>query len=112
MKRKNLVWAKRTRVGRMFCRLLGDRIGAVAMEYVVIALLVAAAVVAVVMLFGNTISGMFSDSITAISGNPEKAAESRTDRATKIEGQIKTAEQTGKTIQTGQSADGESGEGD
>ncbi|MBQ6470836.1 MAG: Flp family type IVb pilin [Victivallales bacterium] len=59
--------AKRTRLGRFLCALLGDQRGAVAMEYVVIALLVAAAVVGVVMVFGSRIANMFTQSTQALS---------------------------------------------
>ena len=58
--------AKRTRLGRTLCRLFGDECGAVAMEYVIIALLVAAAVVGVVMVFGSRIANMFKQSTEAL----------------------------------------------
>ena len=59
--------AKRTRLGRILCAVLGDERGAVAMEYVVIALLVAAAVVGVVMVFGSRIANMFTQSTKSLS---------------------------------------------
>ena len=59
--------AKRTRFGRFLCAILGDQRGAVAMEYVVIALLVAAAVVGVVMVFGSRIANMFTQSTKVLS---------------------------------------------
>ena len=59
--------AKRTRLGRCLCRLLGDERGAVAMEYVVIALLVAAAVVGIVIVFGSRIASMFGGATKALS---------------------------------------------
>jgi len=58
--------AKRTAVGRFLCRVMGDENGAVAMEYVIIALLVAAAVVGVVMVFGSRIAKMFYHSTAAL----------------------------------------------
>jgi Flp pilus assembly pilin Flp len=51
--------AKNSLCGRVVRRLLGEEKGAVAMEYIVIALLVAAAVVALVMVFGGNIRNMF-----------------------------------------------------
>ena len=51
--------AKKSLCGRMLRRLLGEEKGAVAMEYVVIALLVAAAVVGLVMVFGGNLRNMF-----------------------------------------------------
>jgi Flp pilus assembly pilin Flp len=53
--------AKNTLCGRVLRRLLGEENGAVAMEYIVIALLVAAAVVALVGVFGGRIATMFHD---------------------------------------------------
>lgn len=44
---------------RMLRRLLGDRTGGVMMEYVILAVLIAAAVVVAVAMFGKTIVGMF-----------------------------------------------------
>ena len=58
MKKLQLRRAKKTLCGRMLCRLMGDECGAVAMEYIVIALLVAAAVVGLVMVFGGNLRNM------------------------------------------------------
>ena len=52
-------WFRSTRLGRGFARIVGDVKGAVAMEYIVIALLIGAAVVALVMVFGGNIRNMF-----------------------------------------------------
>ncbi len=51
--------AKRTVLGRLLCRLAGDKTGAVMMEYVILAVLIAAAAVVAVAMFGRTIVGMF-----------------------------------------------------
>ena len=51
--------AKRSRLGRLLCRLCGDETGGVMMEYVILAVLIAAAVVVAVAMFGKTIVGMF-----------------------------------------------------
>lgn len=67
-KQKKLAWVKRSLMGRVLCRILGDNAGAVAMEYVVIALLVAAAVVGLVMVFGGTIADMFATTTTTLTG--------------------------------------------
>lgn len=61
--------AKSTRFGRMLCRLFGDERGAVMMEYVVLGVLVVAAVVAIVKLFGGTISDQFKVMIKALTGD-------------------------------------------
>ena len=59
MKKIKLNWAKKTLCGRVLSRILGEEKGAVAMEYIVIALLVAAAVVGLVMVFGGNLRNMF-----------------------------------------------------
>ena len=53
-------WLKNTRLGCGLARFLGDVRGAVAMEYIVIALLIGAAVVALVMVFGGNVRNMFA----------------------------------------------------
>jgi Flp pilus assembly pilin Flp len=53
-------WVKNSRLGRGLVRLMGEDKGAVAMEYIVIALLIGAAVVALVMVFGGNIRNMFA----------------------------------------------------
>ena len=50
---------KNSRFGRFITRVLGEEKGAVAMEYVILAVLVAAAIVVAVAVFGKTIVGMF-----------------------------------------------------
>ena len=103
--------AKRTKFGRFLCRILGDQCGAVAMEYVVIALLVAAAVVGVVMVFGSRIAKMFSQSTQALatteSGMAGLAGEVSSSRETDI-GRVKDMEAQGNTIR-GSDAGGEGG---
>lgn len=46
---------KRTLAGRLVCRLFGDQTGAVLMEYVVLGVLLVAAVVGAVVMFGDEI---------------------------------------------------------
>ena len=62
--------AKNSLCGRTLRRLLGEEKGAVAMEYIVIALLVAAAVVGLVMVFGGNLRNMFDKQIPAKSPSP------------------------------------------
>ena len=50
---------KNSRFGRLLRRVLGEEKGAVAMEYVILAVLIAAAIVVAVAVFGKTIVGMF-----------------------------------------------------
>ena len=73
-KASKIARAKRTRLGRILCRLAGDEAGAVMMEYVVLALLVCAAVVGIVMVFGDSISGMFKATTQTLQGNGGGAA--------------------------------------
>ena len=49
----------RSRTKKLLCRLAGDRAGGVMMEYVILAVLIAAAVVVAVAMFGKTLVGMF-----------------------------------------------------
>ena len=82
---KKQVWlerAKRNAFGRILCRVLGDDKGAVAMEYVVIALLVAAAVVGLVMVFGKNIAQMFGATTKSLGGEAgvNAAVEQRQDQ--------------------------------
>lgn len=51
-------WNK-SRVKEALCRLMGDKAGGVMMEYVILAVLIAAAVVVAVAMFGKTLVGMF-----------------------------------------------------
>ena len=59
MKKNKLSWAKKSLCGRMLKRILNEEQGVAAMEYIVIALLVAAAVVGLVMVFGGNLRNMF-----------------------------------------------------
>lgn len=86
-----IVRAKRTRFGRMLCRLAGDNAGAVMMEYVVLALLICAAVVGVVMIFGDQIAGMFQTASKAAAGDTSGAADHRKEEKTRIHGDGKDA---------------------
>lgn len=67
--------AKRTALGRFLCRLAGDNAGAVMMEYVVLGVMVVAAVVAIVMLFGQQIRVSFDKMLKSLRGEPAAASE-------------------------------------
>lgn len=67
--------AKRTALGRFLCRLAGDNAGAVMMEYVVLGVMVVAAVVAIVMLFGQQIRVSFDKMIKSMRGEPDAASQ-------------------------------------
>lgn len=67
--------AKSTLFGRLICRLVGEERGAVMMEYVVIGVLVVAAAVAMVQLFGGGIRTQFNAMIEALFGRKEKVSD-------------------------------------
>ena len=68
--------AKKSLCGRTLRRLLGEEKGAVAMEYIVIALLVAAAVVGLVMVFGGNLRNMFDKTNQTLNQSTVKGVES------------------------------------
>ncbi len=69
--------AKRTALGRVLCRLFGDRAGGVMLEYVMLAVLIAAAVAALVWWLGRTIGGGIKTSGDAVF-NPTTAGNTYT----------------------------------
>ena len=78
MKRMRIVErARKSLVGRAICRLLGEERGAVMMEYVIVAVLIAAAAVAAVSYFGKDIVAMFNVAGDAASGNSSGASKAR-----------------------------------
>ena len=91
-KRVRRVDAKRTALGRFLCRLLGDEAGQTIMEYVVLGVMVVAAAVAIVMLFGQQIRASWDKMIKALRGEP--AAASQVQNVTEED----TARGTGATI--------------
>ncbi len=74
-KKISLARAKRTALGRFLCRLFGDNAGQTLMEYVVLGVLVVAAAVAIVVLFGEQIRNAFNAMIEAIKGHPTPQAQ-------------------------------------
>ena len=80
----NIARAKKYWLGRVLCRLAGDEKGAVMMEYVIVAVLIAAACVVAVAMFGKTIVGMFD---VAAKGATGDAAGAKTDIETVKSGQ-------------------------
>ena len=69
--------AKATLAGRILCRLLGEETGAVLMEYVVLGVLLVAAVVGAVVYFGKGITGSFHIMTDAMT-DPGQAQTTRT----------------------------------
>lgn len=67
--------AKRTRFGRLCCRLMGDKAGGVLMDYVLLGLGVTVAVALFVFAFGGAIGNAFEKFIDIITGRGKKAQE-------------------------------------
>ena len=61
-------WKKKA-AGKILFRLLGEEKGAVMMEYVIVAVLIAAACVVAVAMFGKTIVGMFDVAAKGATGD-------------------------------------------
>ncbi len=91
--------AKSTLFGRFLCRLLGDQTGAVLMEYVVLGVLLVAAVVAAVMMFGGSIKDAFATMARAIWGQPKAVQTSSTTGQSTTETGITTADSHLKAVQ-------------
>lgn len=101
--------AKKSLCGRVLRRLLGEESGAVAMEYIVIALLVAAAVVALVMVFGGNLRNMFDKTNqtmnqTTVAGVKEVGEANRAEQE-KLAAQNDTAVEAGNKLGGDFSAD-------
>ena len=94
--------AKNSLCGRTLRRLLGEETGAVAMEYIVIALLVAAAVVGLVMVFGGNLRNMLDKTNqtmvqTNVSG-VEKVGQANRDEQAALQDQNDTAVTAGNKL--------------
>lgn len=90
-KKIRLARAKRTAFGRFLCRLFGDNAGQAMMEYVVLGVLVIAAVVALVVLFGENIGDNFKIMIYTLTGNQAKIAEIKSKQNEKNATQVDAA---------------------
>ena len=73
---------KASRLGRVVIRLLGEERGAVMMEYVILAVLIAAAAVVAVAMFGKTIVGMFDTAGKGATGDHSGAKQALEDTRT------------------------------
>ena len=76
MKKTRLQRWKKTWLGRALCRVAGEEKGAVMMEYVIVAVLIAGACVVAVAMFGKTIVGMFDTAAKGTTGDHSGAKES------------------------------------
>ncbi len=105
--------AKKSLCGRTLRRLLGEENGAVAMEYIVIALLVAAAVVGLVMVFGGNIRNMFDKTNQTMTQSTvagvAAVGQANRDEQAKLDAQNDTAVEAGNKLGGDFSADRQKG---
>ena len=66
-----------SRLGRLVRRIAGEETGAVMMEYVILAVLIAAAAVVAIAYFGKTVTSEANVASTAMTGKGNKAAETQ-----------------------------------
>lgn len=92
--------AKRTAMGRFLCRLAGDNAGAVMMEYVVLGVLVVAAVVGLVVAFGDTIGNGIKTMITTIT-HPDDVPTKVNEMRSSSDSQVSKGDGTLETVQHG-----------
>ena len=69
MKRSKFMGRRNSHLSKVLVRLLGEEKGAVMMEYVIVAVLIAAACVVAVAMFGKTIVGMFDTAAKGATGD-------------------------------------------
>ena len=81
MNRKML---KNTKFGRVLCRLVGEETGATMMEYVILAVMIAAAVTAAAIYFGNSAKNQMEVAGDAMVGDT-KTAENRAEDSRKMQ---------------------------
>ena len=97
---------KNSRMGRFLRRLLGEEKGAVAMEYIVIALLVGAAVVGLVIAFSGGLQNMWGGVTDATNAKnvseTDAAAKAVNEGRGKVKAQNKAAKDVAKAIADGE----------
>lgn len=90
--KKTKINPKVTRLGRILARLFGEEHGAVMMEYVVLAVLLVAGVVAIVIAFGGAIAKQFRGAGEAVQGRTETAKSTLDSARGEFDGDAKTAQ--------------------
>ena len=98
--------AKKTFVGKIVCRMMGEERGAVMMEYVIVAVLIAAAVAVGAWLFGAQIMGMFGVAGDSTLGRHDKAVENQEALRNAKPGQNQQAVDAAKKFQEASDAEG------
>lgn len=95
--------AKRTMFGRLLCRLFGDQNGQAMMEYVVIGVLIVAAAVAMVALFGKEIRHKFLVMIHAEDNDQEEVQKVDEERRGDRPGEVEDAKKYGDDVSNSKS---------
>lgn len=97
----NIKSLKATRAGRVMVRFLGEEKGAVLMEYVVLGVLLVAAVVAAVIVFGNRTRDSFGVMTRAEEGDTPGAAAAEAAAQARSTAGTAAAEANGQAINKG-----------
>ncbi|MBQ9366904.1 MAG: hypothetical protein IJT83_03915 [Victivallales bacterium] len=100
--KRNTMKFRNTRLVRTLKRLLGEEKGAVAMEYIVIALLIGAAVVGIVMVIGGHLSNKGNAINTTLGGTTveeiKEGAEKYQTQNTKLKEKAETAQEAANKL--------------
>ena len=102
-KKIRLARAKRTAFGRFLCRLFGDEIGQGLMEWVVLAVLLVAAAVGTVVLFGRYMRAEWYTAMLAMMGKTTSAQENQNTLEKSAGSDMKAVNDQGNDIDGGQS---------
>ena len=92
---------KSTKVGRAVCRLLGEEAGATMMEYVILAVMIAAAVTAAAIYFGNNAKNQIDVAAKAMNGEVDKSGAMAVQNRTVQEGEAVKATTAAQKYSTG-----------
>lgn len=98
----NIKSLKATRFGRAMARLLGEEKGAVLMEYVVLGVLLVAAVVAAVIVFGNRERDAFDVMGKSINGETAEAQAKQDEARGRQQAGAASAEAQGQGVNGGE----------
>jgi Flp pilus assembly pilin Flp len=92
----NMKKLRASKFGRLVARVLGEETGAVMMEYVIIAVLIAAAVAVGAWYFGRSVNNEFRVASHAVVGDDTQANTQQTAAQGKVAGQDEAARTTQK----------------
>lgn len=111
MKNKTIQRIRNSKFGRLLCRIVGEDTGAIMMEYVLVAMLIAAATVAAATYFGRSAQGMFGALSRAIWSDDEAALERIEKGREEADKNADEGEKRGAAYSTTPSAAGNAGAG-